>query len=291
MSNPEQSKAAEPKAVSMAAFLESIPPDTQVSVTELVVTAPSGGSYLNACDISLHCDSTHCHGKQRFEEEGDRVFVPEAEWRFLFVKYVCRNCGETRKQYSLAVRKGVGREGRAQKLGEIPVFGPHVPSRVLSLIGPDGDIFQRGRRSENHGLGIGAFSYYRRVVENQKNRIIGEMKNVAAKLGAPGNVLKLFDDAQQETQFTRAVDTIKDSIPSALLIDGHHNPLKLLHDALSDGLHQQSDEECLEAAKEIRLVLTHLAERMAEVLKSDAELKDAVSKLLNRKRGTGPLSS
>jgi hypothetical protein len=38
-----------------------------------------------------------------------------------------------------------------------------------------------GRRAENQGMGIGAFAYYRRVVENQKNRIIAEIKRVAEK--------------------------------------------------------------------------------------------------------------
>jgi hypothetical protein len=56
----------------------------------------------------------------------------------------------------------------------------------------------------------------------------------------------------------------------------------LRHKALSDGLQERSDEECLECAKEIRLVLTELAERMAQVLKEESELKEAVSKLLAR---------
>jgi len=46
---------------------------------------------------------------------------------------------------------------------------------VITLIGPDREIFLRGRRAENQGLGIGAFAYYRRVVENQKGRIITQI--------------------------------------------------------------------------------------------------------------------
>jgi hypothetical protein len=34
-----------------------------------------------------------------------------------------------------------------------------------------------------------------------------------------------------------------------LLIDGH-NPLLLLHDLLSEGVHQFSDSECLERAQD-----------------------------------------
>jgi hypothetical protein len=281
MSDTSQAATTEkPEEISMADFLEATPPDTQVLVSDLGKRGYSGGVELSTPDISLHCHSAHCDGEQRFKYEHGNDSLPDSKWRFSFITYACRNCGETRKVFALAVMKRAGFSGLAQKFGEIPPFGPEVPARVISLIGPDRDIFLRGRRSENHGLGIGAFSYYRRVVEKQKNRIIGEMAKVAERLGASKGDLSLFHKALEETQFSNAVDKIKTAIPSALLIDGHHNPLTLLHDALSDGIHERSDEGCLESAREIRLVLTNLAERMAEVLKSDAELKDAVSKLL-----------
>jgi hypothetical protein len=209
------------------------------------------------------------------------------EWKFAFVPYSCRNCQEKRKTFSLAaILDADGYSGGTiLKLGELPAFGPPVPSRAVTLIGPDREIFLSGRRAENRGLGIGAFAYYRRVVENQKGRIIQQMAKVAAKLGASEADLKLFEAAAKETQFSSAIDKIKAAIPASLRIDGH-NPLTLLHDALSDGLHERSDEECLEYAREIHLVLTDLAERMSQALKETSELKEAVSKLLGRRRET-----
>jgi hypothetical protein len=141
----------------------------------------------------------------------------------------------------------------------------------------------KGRRAENRGLGIGAFSYYRRVVENQKGRIIREIAKAAKKLGAKPEILQRFEAAAKETQFSKAIEEIKDGIPSVLLIDGQHNPLTLLHGALSEGLHEHTDEECLEIAKEIRIVLTELADRLSQALKEQAELKNAVTRLLSRK--------
>jgi len=132
-------------------------------------------------------------------------------------------------------------------------------------------------------MGIGAFSYYRRVVENQKNRIIGDIAKVAAKLGAKPDLLKEFEAAAKETRFSTAIEQIKHGIPQSLLIDGQHNPLTLLHDALSEGLHANTDAENLEIAQEIRLVLTELADRISQALKQEDELTKAVSRLLNRK--------
>jgi hypothetical protein len=143
----------------------------------------------------------------------------------------------------------------------------------------------RGRRAENLGFGIGAFAYYRRVVENQKGRIIQEIAKASAKLGASPEMLAELAKAEKETQFTKAIDQVKTGIPPALLIDGH-NPLTLLHTALSEGLHDQKDEECLEIAREIRVVLTELAERISHALREEAELKEAVSRLMSRKKPT-----
>jgi hypothetical protein len=61
------------------------------------------------------------------------------------------------------------------------------------------------------------------------------------------------------------------------------NPLTLLHSALSEGLHAQTDEECLEIATSIRVVMADFAERMGQALKDEAELTSAVSRLLNKK--------
>jgi hypothetical protein len=87
--------------------------------------------------------------------------------------------------------------------------------------------------------------------------------------------------AKDEQQFKKAVEDVKHAIPESLLVDGH-NPLTLLHSALSDGLHARTDGECLELAQTIRLVLADLAERISQALKDDRELKEGISRLLNR---------
>jgi hypothetical protein len=47
--------------------------------------------------------------------------------------------------------------------------------------------------------------------------------------------------AKEEVQFKKALASVKGAMPDALLINGH-NPLTLLHAALSDGVHNKSDE-------------------------------------------------
>jgi hypothetical protein len=120
------------------------------------------------------------------------------------------------------------------------------------------------------------------VVENQKNRILTEVIKVAEKLNAHADTIAILENAKSETQFSKALSSVKDAMPQALLLNGH-NPLTLLHSALSDGLHDESDERCLELAHDIRVVLGELAERLAQSMRDEAELATAVSRLLKSK--------
>jgi hypothetical protein len=273
------------KIMDWADFLTSVPPDTGTEIANFCYKQHMVGStprwVSRTPDIKLHCEV--CEGVRSFECTDGTTYLEGDAWKFDFLHFRCRNCRKEQKIYSVAVRqKANDAVGIAVKFGESPPFGPHTPSRVISLIGPDRDLFLKGRRAENRGLGIGAFSYYRRVVDNQKGRIISEIAKVAEKLGAKPDVLEEFKTAAKETQFSKAVEMIKHGIPQVLLIDGH-NPLTLLYGALSEGLHEHTDEECLEIAQEIRVVLTELAERISVALKQEAELTQAVSRLLTRK--------
>ncbi|GGF05680.1 hypothetical protein [Hymenobacter cavernae] len=176
------------------------------------------------------------------------------------------------------------KKGTAYKFGELPVFGPHISNKLLKMVGADRGLFFKGRTCENQGLGIVAFAYYRRVVENQKNRILNEIVKVAEKIGSEEETIKQLKQAIQETQFTKALTMIKAALPQSLLINGH-NPLALLHSALSEGLHGHSDEECLELATSVRVVLSELSERLAQALKDDSEVSKALQNLISKKSG------
>lgn len=284
MSNPapDKAQAAETKSgpKTFAEFLESYGPNAAYTLPDLVTLTTSGPDLLATPEITLHCPK--CEGNRRFATASTNAASTEA--KNAFTVYVCKNCEEYNKTFALVFRQesyGV-KAGLVLKVGEFPQFGPPTPPRVMKLVGEDRELFLKGRRAELHGLGVGAFAYYRRVVEEQKGRIINEVGKVAIKLHPSKETEALFVKAAAEKQFTTAIDMIKAAIPESLRIGGH-NPLSLLHDALSEWLHVHSDEECLELATSIRVVLTELAERISLALKEEAELKAAVSKLLNRK--------
>ena len=273
-------------------FLENSPPTQSAHISDLAVHQHIANPYpttrwtINTPVLELHCSDNSCDGVRFFRctavsDEGKRL--EQGTVKNFYVTYQCSNCNKTVKVYSLAAKTNSILEphGTCYKFGEFPPYGPPVPSRLIKLIGPDRDMFLKGRKCENQGFGIGAFTYYRRVVENQKNRILAEIIKVSKKIGAPQDKIDTLSDAIEETQFSTALNMVKDAMPESLLIDGH-SPMRLLHHALSRGVHELSDEECLELASTVRLVLGELSERLSALLKDKAELTKAISTLMPR---------
>ena len=98
----------------------------------------------------------------------------------------------------------------------------------------------------------------------------------------PQDKIDTLREAIKETQFSKALEIVKDVMPESLLINGH-SPILLLHRALSRGVHELSDEECLKLASTVRLVLGELSERLSAILKDQAELTEAISTLMHHK--------
>jgi hypothetical protein len=274
--------------ISLKEFLEEVPPGQIKNIKDLgsdrdYVQNTGWKTSFYPPELFLHCDV--CDGFRHYSSK-TRVDLYESKPLLLFVTYICRNCTEKIKVFALHLEGDDLPKGCAYKYGELPQFGPPTSRRVLFLIEPDTALYLKGRRAENQELGIAAFAYYRRVIEDRKDRIFDEIIKVSRRLSAEQKVIADLENAKKETQFTKAVEAVKHGIPQALLINGH-NPLTLLHSALSEGLHAMSDEQCLEIATSIRVVIADFAERMSQVLKDEAEVTTAVSRLLKKKSGSG----
>jgi hypothetical protein len=273
----------------VAEFLEGTPPNRISHISDLAehkATNVGWRDVMRTPEIQLHCSSDDCNGVRFFRCISGAGRVLKETHEFIYLTYRCSNCQETSKTFSLAAKidEQGNSTGELYKFGEMPTFGPPTPPKLVKLIGPDRDTFLKGRRCENQGLGIGAFIYYRRVVENQKDRILNEIIKVSEKLSVPAERVDVLRKAVKETQFSKALDMAKDVIPESLLINGH-SPILLLHSALSEGVHALSDEDCLELASSVRVVLGELSERLSQALKDEAELTRALSTLIHHKKG------
>jgi hypothetical protein len=277
------------KYQTLAEFLESTPPNQIIPISDMSEIS-SSGSYkrdaMRSPEIQLHCDHENCNGVRFFRcDSGGGHYLTTKNYEFFYLTYRCSNCQANTKTFSLAAKLKTAwkPEGDCYKFGELPNYGPPVSPKLIKLIGPYREEFLKGRRCENQGLGVGAFAYYRRVVETQKNRILEEIIKVSEKIGAPKEKIEILRAAVNETQFSKALEMTKDAMPESLLINGN-SPILLLHNALSEGIHTLTDERCLELAGSVRIVLGELSERLSQALKDEAELLKALSSLMRNKK-------
>ena len=295
MSN--EAKENKQSSTSWKTFLESTPPSDKahwlsdvfnpvkkpkVRTGPNVYDLPKGYlRSLNLPSLELFCLSDTCVGYRKFSSDSSLQIRENPQLVEHMLDYVCNNCKNYRKIYAIQLNaKDVRRNDKpiytadyriagVIKLGEYPSFGAPLPAKLVTLIGSDRDYFLQGWRAENQGMGIGAFTYYRRVIENQKNKLIDKIIKVAKVGVVSQKMIENLEAAKKETQFSKAVDIIKDTIPESLKIKTH-NPLTLIHQALSEGIHNDTDEGCLSSAKQIRVFLTKFSERLAGRSRSTA---------------------
>jgi hypothetical protein len=271
-------------------FLESYPMRTPQKVSGYAELDRYGDYQKLAPQIRLWCSNELCEGYRLFNGSWHRAGdLGKKQLARDFLVYKCRNCSMTEKTFSILsiyIPSKADEDqtlGVAIKVGEYPELHIDIPSSLPSLLGTDYSTFIKGLKCEKQGFGIGAFAYYRRIVENQKGRVFDQIIKVAERLKAPDAALITLRKAAKETQFAKAVDMAKDFIPTALLSDGH-SPLKLLHRALSIGIHASDDSTCLKIAHSIRMVLQDLAIRVKDTLREERELKGAISDLMQLKQ-------
>ena len=260
-------------------FLENTHPSVEKRVDNF--WKPDGGVRRTASpEIRIYCQV--CNGDRTFRSTSDIGASGNSNYINTNLLFICGDCHKQSKFYALHIEYGRSGSATIFKYGEKPPYGVPVANKVLRLFGRDGTLFLKGRQCENLGYGVAAFAYYRRVVENHKNDIFDEIIKVCRTVHAPDKVINELEQAKKEIAFTRSVEGIKSALPQGLLINGH-NPLLALHGALSVGLHDGTDEECLAAAQAVRLVLTDLVEKMATLKQDNRELNDAVQLLLKKK--------
>ncbi|MGB7209052.1 MAG: hypothetical protein WBD27_10365 [Pyrinomonadaceae bacterium] len=275
-------------------FLESYPLNSVQDITGYFAVFGVNNQYTEKLtpELRLWCNGEECQGFRRFDGKwGMKSDIGIKEPSNDFLTYTCRDCKiKTRVFCIRSIFADDNGNGTAVKVGEFPELHIDLPSYLPTLLGDQYPYFVKGLKCEKIGCGIGAFSYYRRVIETQKGRLIEYISKVAKRLGASAaelaqldEVIEKLDKAASEDQFSRALSNINHLIPESLRIDGH-NPLSLIHKALSIGIHESNDDTCLKIAHSIRILLQDLAIRIKDTLRDDTEVKKALSDVLSFNR-------
>ncbi|GAB5497028.1 MAG: hypothetical protein Phyf2KO_21080 [Phycisphaerales bacterium] len=229
----------------------------------------------------MHCGSEECGDIRVFRTAQKSIYFHNTI-TVQSLNYLCSNCRKTAKYYAIA---GIDNEPDyyLAKLGELPRLEPPTPNSLLNTLGDTKPLFLNGRRCELLGMGIGAFTYYRRVLEGLTSTLISKSIQIAELTSSNTSVIDQLKEAQGIARFKDSLKTAGDAIPDALKINGE-SPLELLYKALSDGLHNNNDSDCLEIAHDIRLILIETSTRIKNAVSDDREIKAAIERLKKRHR-------
>ena len=276
--------------MSLKEFFEHVPPDTDIESSSQQCLQRHGSDgivFFFPDPIRIYCSK--CQGPRHYSPTEESTWwnrssnKAEKQTKSFFVVFRCRDCQETYKRYSVYAHGSNDGKIILSKYGERPRFGVRVGQKTFEMLRPDSELLNRALQAESAGLGIGAYVYYRRILERQKVRIFERVIGAAKKLGADAKEIGDLQAGMDERQFTRAIEKLSGGPLRAIYMDGH-NPLTLLYDEISEGVHAGDDSENLQSAARIRIVLTHLAETLDTILAERKEVEEAVHAMLKSQR-------
>jgi hypothetical protein len=258
-------------------FLEEYPLYRKFKVTDL----PRTTNELDAVRLKMSCPT--CKSDQTFImtnsfwENCDYSNYPTAGIKFRAV-YLCSHCQTFERVFYVAVDE---KKQWLMKVGQFPAWEVLGNPLVEKLLGKHADHYKKGLVCESQSYGIGAYGYYRRIVEETIDELLNEISQLLV-----GDELNRFSEALAKTKTTvvtqEKIELVKDLLPTILRPDGM-NPLSVLHSSLSEGLHASSDEACLEQAVIIREVLMFLVNQVAASKASAKSFTEGMRKLLEKK--------
>jgi hypothetical protein len=147
-----------------------------------------------------------------------------------------------------------------KKVGQLPPFERNPEKEVLDyLTDEDKENYKKALSNLAVSYGIGAFAYLRRIIENEIKRIVKDISQLDFE--NVDKVKKAFADYEQNHQMSNLIDNIYEYLPRSLKEMGD-NPIKLLHQQLSGGIHEYSEDECLDKAKKIDVLLRYVIKKV-----------------------------
>lgn len=193
-------------------------------------------------------------------------------------KYLCVSCRAFKRYFALQVA-----EDRASitKVGQTPAWSVAANADVSQMLGDHRTYLQKGLISESQGYGIGAFAYYRRIVEETIDELLSDVERLIPESERDAFTVAL-GKAKQTRVTAEKIELVQDLLPAILRPDGM-NPLSLLHGVLSEGLHADTDERCLELAANVREILTFLASQVATASREARSFTEKMRTLLQKR--------
>lgn len=262
---------------------------------------PDIGSWTALIHIpkpAIHMYCGRCNSEQTFNMANEYYEVDSTDTQLLDkvlrLRYVCSACKyETRiflLYFSSEMRKytepKTGEEKEedsfyVMKVGQIPSWDITMDKELGALLGEHAEAYKKGLICESQNYGIGAYAYFRRVAEDVIGQLLESILDIVPVSEKEVYAAKLKEVRKEKTAENK-INLVKDILPESLEVDGM-NPLKELYKALSEGIHNKTDEKCMEKAEAIRGILVYLVNQVTRTKVAKQSFTDGMKKILNKK--------
>jgi hypothetical protein len=203
-----------------------------------------------------------CHTCKRSRPFSDRRGIghvpynsmPKLESRIYSFLFKCDSCSSS--EYAFFIEVDI-ENGKIRKVGQSPAWSINLDKDIDRFLEDDSEFFKKALICESQGYGIAAFSYYRRVVENSIGKILANLRSILEMEGSSSENIEQIDRALKGIVMDERIKIAKDAIPNNLRPNGM-NPLAIIYDTLSAGIHRLPEEECLKNSEYIRVALSYL---------------------------------
>ncbi len=164
-----------------------------------------------------------------------------------------------------------------QKVGIYPEVKIKINKEINKFLDKENKTFYfKGTKALHNGLGVGALGYFRRIVESELLHIVREVKSLPNS--DKGSIQKLLDEYERTEKVATIYENVFQFLPLSLQsVD--YNPLMLLYQQASLGLHTYTEEESLEKAFKIKALLDFVIVKINEEKSTIKDIRQIVKDL------------
>lgn len=163
-----------------------------------------------------------------------------------------------------------------RKIGQLPAFEFKGDKEILNYLSEeDAKFYNKALLNISTSNGIGAFAYFRRIIENEIKRLVTDISTLSDNETEMAEAITKYE---QNHQMNTLIDKLTGHLPSSFSSLGD-NPIKLLYEQASIGIHSLSEEECLDKAMNIDTVLKFVVKQINSERTEMKSVKDAMKNL------------
>lgn len=169
-------------------------------------------------------------------------------------------------------------EKSARKVGQIPPQSITVSKEIDEALEEDVEFYKRAKICLSQSYGVGACAYLRRLIENRITPLLKIVRSAREENGASQEELQKIDDIINGKIASEKIDLAGEVLPESIAVEGD-NPIKLLYDELSAGIHRREEQDCVRLAQDGIAAIEHLLVELSRDQKRRESRKTFVDRI------------